>query len=74
VIAIAVGGIEALGLLSAEFHLTGRLWGWVAMVNDNFRLLGYCIIGLFASSWVLSIAIYKWRRFEDLEFIAKDAA
>jgi high-affinity nickel-transport protein len=74
VIALAVGGIEALGLLSAEFHLTGGLWGWVAMLNDNFGLLGYCIIGLFALSWVLSIAIYKWRRFEDLEFIAKDAA
>jgi nickel/cobalt transporter (NiCoT) family protein len=74
VVAFAVGGIEALGLLAAELRLTGGLWGWVAMLNDNFGLLGYCIIGLFALSWALSIAIYKWRRFEDLEFIAKDAA
>jgi nickel/cobalt transporter (NiCoT) family protein len=44
------------------------------MLNDNFGLLGYCIIGLFALSWILSIAIYKWRRFDDLEFSAKNAA
>ena len=27
----------------------------------------WTIIGLFALSWVLSIAIYRWRRFDDLE-------
>ena len=74
VVALAVGGIEALGLLASEFHLTGRLWGGVAMLNQNFGLLGYCIIGLFAGSWILSIAIYKWRRFDDLELGARDAA
>ncbi len=74
VVALAVGGIEALGLLAAEFHLTGRLWDGVAMLNQNFGLLGYCIIGLFAASWILSIAIYKWRRFDDLELGARDAA
>jgi high-affinity nickel-transport protein len=74
VVALAVGGIEALGLLAAEFHLTGGVWGGVAMLNQNFGLLGYCIIGLFAASWILSIAIYKWRRFDDLELGARDAA
>jgi high-affinity nickel-transport protein len=74
IVALAVGGVEALGLLVAEFHLTGGLWVWVAMLNDNFGILGYCIIGLFAASWILSIAIYKWRRFDDLELGARDAA
>ncbi len=73
-VALAVGGIEALGLLAAEFHLKGGLWGWVAMLNQNFGQLGYCIVGLFAASWILSIAIYKWRRFDDLELGASDAA
>jgi high-affinity nickel-transport protein len=73
VVALAVGGIEALGLLAAEFHLTGGLWNWVGKLNDNFGVLGYCIIALFAGSWILSIAIYKWRRFDDLEFGARDA-
>ncbi len=73
VVALAVGGIEALGLLVSEFHLTGGLWIWVGKLNENFGLLGYAIIALFAASWILSIAIYKWRRFDDLEFATRDA-
>jgi high-affinity nickel-transport protein len=44
------------------------------MPNGNFGLLGYCIIGLLATSWTLSIVIYKWRRFDELELGARDAA
>jgi high-affinity nickel-transport protein len=40
----------------------------VLKLNGNFGALGYFIIGIFALSWVLSIAIYKWRRFDELEF------
>jgi high-affinity nickel-transport protein len=72
-IAFAVGGIEALGLLVGQFHLTGGLWNLVGNLNENFGLLGYCIIALFAASWILSIAIYKWRRFDDLEYGMRDA-
>jgi high-affinity nickel-transport protein len=68
VVALAIGGIEALGLLAAEFHLTGGVWKWVGKLNENFGLLGYAIIALFAGSWILSIVIYKWRRFDDLDF------
>lgn len=73
-VAFAVGGIEALGLLAEQFHLTGSLWIIVARLNDNFGLLGYCIIGLFAVCWVLSIAVYKWRRFDELHLGVKDPA
>jgi high-affinity nickel-transport protein len=74
VVALAVGGIEALGLLVGHFHLTGGVWGLVGKLNENFGLLGYGIVALFAVSWVLSIAIYKWRRFDDLEVSAEDTA
>jgi nickel/cobalt transporter (NiCoT) family protein len=74
VVALAVGGIEALGLLAEEFHFTGGLWKLVGKLNDNFGLLGYCIIALFAASWALSIAIYKWRRFDRLELSFRDPA
>jgi high-affinity nickel-transport protein len=33
--------------------------------------LGYGIVGLFAASWIVSIAIYKWRRFDFLELEAE---
>ena len=67
VVALVVGGIEALGLLAAQFHLKGSFWGVVVKLNDNFGTLGYFIVGLFAFSWIVSIAFYKWRRYDDLE-------
>jgi len=68
VVALVVGGIEALGLLAGQFHWNGMFWGMVLKLNGNFGALGYFIIGVFALSWVLSIAIYKWRRFDEMEF------
>jgi high-affinity nickel-transport protein len=67
VVAFAVGGIEALGLVAEQFHLTGRFWNYVGRLNDNFGTLGFFIVGLFAISWVVSIAVYKWRRLEHFE-------
>jgi high-affinity nickel-transport protein len=57
-----------------RLRLTGGFWNLIGRLNDNFGLLGYGIIGLFAFSWILSIAIYKWRRFDDLELGTRDAA
>jgi high-affinity nickel-transport protein len=67
VVAFAVGGIEALGLLVGRFHLKGSFWDAVSRLNENFGTLGYFIVGLFFFSWVASVAFYKWRRFDELE-------
>ncbi|MGC2403805.1 MAG: HoxN/HupN/NixA family nickel/cobalt transporter [Acidobacteriaceae bacterium] len=67
VVAIAVGGIEALGLLAGQFHLRGAFWDGVNRLNANFGTLGYFIVGLFVFSWLASVAFYKWRGFDDLE-------
>jgi len=67
IVALVVGGIEALGLIGGYFDLMGKFWSVVANLNDNFATLGFFIVGLFAFSWVVSIAIYKWCRFEEFE-------
>lgn len=67
VVALIVGSIEALGLFAARFHFVGMFWEMVRKLNDNFGTLGYLIVGFFMLSWVLSIAFYKWQRFDDLE-------
>jgi high-affinity nickel-transport protein len=67
VVAMVVGGVEALGLLAGHFRLSGIFWDAVRRLNNNFGALGYFIIAIFALSWVVSIAIYKWRRLDDLE-------
>jgi nickel/cobalt transporter (NiCoT) family protein len=68
VVALVVGGIEALGLLAGQLHLGGSFFAAILKLNSSFGTLGYFIVGLFAFSWIVSIAIYKWRRFDDLEF------
>ena len=72
IVALVVGGIEALGLLGEHFHLEGWFWDAIAKLNSNFGTLGYFIVGLFALSWIASVAFYKWRRFDDLETEAEE--
>jgi high-affinity nickel-transport protein len=65
-VAIIVGGVEGLGLMADKLHLIGRFWSGIGSLNEHFGMIGYLVIGLFVSSWVLSLAIYKWRRFDDI--------
>jgi high-affinity nickel-transport protein len=69
-VALVVGGIEALGLFAGHFHFSGMLWDIVRKLNDNFGTLGYFITGFFVLSWIVSIALYKWRRLDELELQA----
>jgi nickel/cobalt transporter (NiCoT) family protein len=73
IVALVVGGIEALGLLADHLHLQGQFWHGVLRLNDNFGTLGFFIIGLFIVSWIISIAVYKWRRFDDLVLVPEPA-
>ena len=67
-VALGVGGIEALGLVAGRFGFSGYFWVVVRRLNEDFGMLGYCIVGLFALSWIGSILFYKWRRLDELEF------
>jgi high-affinity nickel-transport protein len=70
IVALAVGGIEVLGLLAGYLHFKGWFWDIVTRLNRNLGTFGYFIIGLFVLSWIVSIAVYKWRRFDDLRLNA----
>jgi high-affinity nickel-transport protein len=63
-VALIVGGIELLGLLSDEFALKGGVWSLIGGLNDNFATLGFIIIGLFVTAWVVSFVVFKTRRLE----------
>jgi nickel/cobalt transporter (NiCoT) family protein len=67
VIAVLVGGVEALGLLADKLGLEGGLWDAITGLNDNFGALGYLIIGVFAVSWVVSILLYRFNGYDRLE-------
>jgi high-affinity nickel-transport protein len=36
-------------------------------MSDNFGFIGAAIVGLFVLSWFVSTAIYKLRRYDELE-------
>lgn len=67
IVALLVGGIEALGLVARQFHLDGALWEGVRSLNDNFGALGYLIVGVFVACWVASALIYRLRGYGRLE-------
>ncbi|MGF6535218.1 high-affinity nickel-transport protein [Paraburkholderia sp. GAS206C] len=71
VVALLVGGIEGLGLLADQLHLSGAFWSFIGSLNDNFGLIGYGIVGVFIVSWLLSAAIYRWKRFEEADIQAE---
>ncbi len=66
-VAVLVGGIEALGLLADQLKFDGPFWGFVGSLNENFDSLGYLIIAIFAGSWLVSFAVYRIGRFDLLE-------
>lgn len=66
-VALVVGGIEILGLMAGHLQLKGTFWDAVGKLNANFSALGYFIVGLFAASWVVSVAVYKWTGLDELQ-------
>ena len=65
-VALAVGGIEALGLLGDRLALKGMFWSVIGSLSDNFGMLGYGIIGIFIVSWFSSLALYRMRSFDKI--------
>jgi high-affinity nickel-transport protein len=61
-IALVVGGIELLQVVSTKLALNGGPWS----VVDGLDLgrLGYLVVALFAATWLLSAAVWKAGRIE----------
>ncbi|MDA8364757.1 MAG: HoxN/HupN/NixA family nickel/cobalt transporter [Gammaproteobacteria bacterium] len=66
VVALLIGGIETVGLISQEFGLKGGLWDRLNYVNGHFGMVGILIIGIFITSWLVSVAIYRLKGYENL--------
>ncbi len=67
VVAVLIGGIEALGLIGGGLGLEGPFWEFIGGLNDNFGTLGFAIIGVFVASWALSAVIYKAKGYDRLD-------
>jgi high-affinity nickel-transport protein len=67
IVALVVGGIEALSIVSNQLNLSGGLWDTLGHLSENFGLIGVVIILLFIASWAISTIIYKVKRYDEIE-------
>ena len=68
IVALFIGGLEALGLLSDAFSLQGGLWDTVSNLSDHMGNVGFAIIGVFISCWIISAVNYRWKKYDGLTF------
>lgn len=66
-VALLIGGVEALGLLGDQLALTGPFWDVVGNLNDSFGYLGFAVVGIFVLCWAASTIIYRWQRYDQLD-------
>jgi high-affinity nickel-transport protein len=61
-VALLVGTIELAQVLSGKLGWSGDFWSWLRSLD--FGTLGYAIVGLFVLTWLIALAVWKWRRIE----------
>ena len=64
IVALCIGGVEALSLLVGRLDLQGSFWRVIGGLNDDLSRMGYLVVAIFLASWVVSIAVYRLRGFE----------
>ncbi|MDO9442071.1 MAG: HoxN/HupN/NixA family nickel/cobalt transporter, partial [Beijerinckiaceae bacterium] len=67
IVAVVIGGVEALGLLGNKLGLEGVFWSSIHDLNDSFGMLGYLIIGIFVACWGISVLVYRLNRFDQID-------
>lgn len=73
VVAVVVGGIEALGLIDDQLGPGDNgFWGAIGSLNDNCGILGYLIVGIFIFAWLISYLVYRAKRYDEIEMHLKD--
>jgi nickel/cobalt transporter (NiCoT) family protein len=67
IVAVLIGTIKILGLFADKIRLEGQFWASIGDLNDNFGTIGCLIVATFVLSWLVSIAIYRMNRFDEIE-------
>jgi high-affinity nickel-transport protein len=63
VVALFIGGLEAIQVLAGQLNLTGGLWDFAN--NFNLNTAGFIIVGLFVATWVIALSIWRFAHIEE---------
>jgi len=66
VVAVLIGGIEALGLVSDRLNLDGPFWATIRDLNGSLGDAGVVVVAAFVLCWIASALIYRWKRLDEL--------
>jgi high-affinity nickel-transport protein len=61
-VALVIGSIELIAVVSDRLSLTGGVWGFVAGIDLN--VAGYAIVGVFVATWAIAVAVWRLGRIE----------
>jgi high-affinity nickel-transport protein len=62
-VALLIGTIELMSIVSEKTGWTGGVWGFAA--NLDLNLVGYFIVALFALTWLVALTVWKVARIEE---------
>ncbi|KTD52855.1 HoxN/HupN/NixA family nickel/cobalt transporter [Legionella quateirensis] len=71
-VAFCLGTVEVLGLIANKIEANGFIWNLIKEINSHFDILGYVIIGIFMSSWIISVMTYKYLQLDKLDLNVKN--
>jgi nickel/cobalt transporter (NiCoT) family protein len=66
-VALLVGTVELLNVVAGQLNLRGAGWDTLGALGENFGALGYAIVAIFIGSWIVSTALYKLRRYDEVD-------
>jgi high-affinity nickel-transport protein len=61
-VAMFIGGIEALGLLAHDGHLSGGFWSF--MQDFDINKAGLVIVGVFVLTWFVALVVWRYAGIE----------
>ncbi len=71
-VALFIGTIELVGLLTDKLHIKGSVPDWFQAFDINKA--GFIIVGMFVGTWVIALAIWRFGRIEEKWTAGMEAA
>jgi nickel/cobalt transporter (NiCoT) family protein len=62
-VALFIGTIELVGLLTVKLGLRGSVADWFQ--NFNINTAGFVIVGMFVGTWAIALAVWRFARIEE---------